>query len=340
VLFVVAACGQSDGENSGDSAQAQPSEPAEQAAEENADAGASDASSSDAGGGEPAEDAQDAASVGQEEYVRKANAICGDATEAIDALPEPGSLLELADSVPDLLLIAQTELASLRALEPPTDEAEQLDPTLFEILDRQIGLLGDLGEAAAADDIVRTQEVVVRASALSAQGSAIATAYGLIECSDTVDSSLETGADEGAAEEPQTPEAMFIAAADEVCRDSLDRVSHLREPQSVEESVDVFAQVVEISTEELARLGELEAPAEISARYDELLALLAEQIEMLASLRDALLEDDREAAGQALLENSRLNAEADLIEQELGFAVCGTEPVQDVPNQLRPPQNS
>jgi hypothetical protein len=71
--------------------------------------------------------------------------------------------------------------------------------------------------------------------------------------------------------------------------------------------------VVEIRTEELAQIGELEAPAEIWARYDELLALLAEQI---ATLRDALLEDDREAAREALLENSRLNAEADLMEQE------------------------
>ena len=71
VLFVVAACGQSDGENSGDSAQAQSAEPAEQTVEENADAGASDASSSDAGGGESAEDVQGAASVGQEEYVRE-----------------------------------------------------------------------------------------------------------------------------------------------------------------------------------------------------------------------------------------------------------------------------
>jgi hypothetical protein len=48
--------------------------------------------------------------------------------------------------------------------------------------------------------------------------------------------------------------------------------------------------VVEISTEELAQLGELEAPTETPARYSELLALLAEQVEMLATLRDALLE--------------------------------------------------
>ncbi len=130
----------------------------------------------------------------------------------------------------------------------------------------------------------------------------------------------------------------FVSAANGICADSQELVGDLREPLSTEESVDVFAEVVEINAEELARLRELEPPAALAVRFDELLALREDQVADLVTLGAALARGDRDAVRDALINSDRLNQQIDLLELDLGFVICGEEPVEEVPNQLRPPE--
>ena len=134
-----------------------------------------------------------------------------------------------------------------------------------------------------------------------------------------------------------TPTEQFVAAADLVCRESRALVDRLREPQSVAESAEVLAEIVDISTAELSQLSAIDAPAELVERYAEMLALRSEQIAALSVFGEALRADDREAAGEALLESSRLSGESEALQEELGIELCGASPVQEVPNQRRVP---
>jgi len=324
-LLTLAACGQSD-EGSGSPAPEPPP--------------AGEVTSSDAGEGGPAETSPEAGSpdgapLSREDFVDEANAICEEATRSIEELAAPASLSDLALRVPELQDIAQRELDKLRALGPPADAAERLDPTYFALLERQLALLQDLGEAASANDLVGARDVLSEAATLNVAAAQIATDYGLEQCTDTSDVADAVG-DEPAPEPLSTTEA-FVAAADVVCTESRELVERLREPQTIEESAEILADIIDISSEELRRLGALEPPDALADRFAELLSLREQQIAALGRFREALLADDRDAVSEALFESSRINGETDALERDLGFQVCGIEPVQEVPNQRRLP---
>ena len=321
MLLLVAACGQDE---------STPANPAPQLPAEET------ARSSDAGSDQPLS-AGDVEPLSREQFVAQANAICGEATEALEGLPSPGSLAELARRVPELQDIAQRELDQLRALGQPPEASERIDPAYFTLLEEQVDLLTDLGDAAASDDLAGARDVLSEAAALNAQTASIAVDYGLDACVD-IDDPSEVAELEAEPAAPQTPEAAFIAAADRICSDSRELVAELREPRTPEEAVESLGLVVDISTEELRQLRELDAPPALAERYAELLVAREEQIAALRVFGEALAADDRDAASAALLESSRLNEAADLLQQELGFEVCGTEPVQVVPNQRRVPE--
>ena len=320
--MLVAACGQSDSTP----ANPAPQPPADDTAE-----------ASGSGSGQQFEPSADAEPLARDEFVAQASVICGEASAAVDALPSPDSLIELGQRVPELEDIAQRELDGLRALGQPADPSERINPAYFSLLQEQLDLLGELGEAASREDLVGAREILTRAAALNAQTSTIASEYGLDACIDSDDAADVADIEPGEPVAPQTPTEAFVAAADVICSSSRELVSSLREPQTQEEAVASLREVVDISTEELRQLRELDAPAALAARYTELLSAREEQIAALRVFGEALEADDREAASQALLENSRLNDATNVLQQELGFEVCGTEPVQVVPNQRRSP---
>ena len=285
-------------------------------------------------GAESGATGNDADPLAREDFVQEANAICAEATGAIQALPASGSLSELAQNVPELQDIAQRELDRLRALGQPIELSERLDPAYLSLLEQQLELLRELVEATSSEDLVRAREILADATRLNLQAIQIATAYGIDQCTSAAE--VEPLADEPSAPATRTEE--LIAAADVICRDSRALVDELREPQTVQESADVLAEIVGISGTELERLSELEPPAELAERYAEMLDVRNEQIVALELLGDALRADDRDAAGEALLESSGLNARAERLQRELGFELCGTPPVQEVPNQRRVPE--
>lgn len=324
VFFLLAACGQSD---------SSPTNPAPQPPGDDATA-SGDIS---AGGGESNAPRTDAEPLTREEFVEQANLICAEATESIEALAAPGSLSELATSVPTLEDIARRELDRLSALGQPVDPSERLNPGYFRLLEQQLELLTELGAAAQADDLAGARDVLAEAAALNVEAASIAIDYGLEACTDAAEPPDVPEIGEQPPAEPATPTDEFVAAADAICSDSRVLVDQLREPQTVDEAVESLAEIVAISTEELRLLSELDPPAELADSYAELLVLRQEQIAALALFGEALEADDRDAASVALLESSQLNDSADLLQQELGFRVCGTEPVQVVPNQRRLP---
>lgn len=292
-----------------------------------------------AGGGDQGQDPGSVEPLGREEFVSQANAICASATAAINELPNPESLSDIADAVPELEEIARRELESLRALADPVGEDDQLDPAYYSLLERQIDLLERLGEAAASGDNAEAQQITADAASLNLQATSIALEYGLVECAGGAASDVAETDEEDVPADPPTPEEAFLSEADSICIDSRDRVAELREPVNLEESVTAFDAVVEISNEELAELQKLQAPPALEESFGEMLELVDEQIATLVALGDALVATDRDAAGEALLASSRLNAEINLLQQELGLQVCGTEPVQIVPSAVRPSEN-
>ena len=250
--------------------------------------------------------------------------------------------------MPELQEIAQSELDRLRALEQPEYEADQLDPTYFALLEDQIALLGELGDAASAEDPAGARDVVDEAAALNSQAAAIATAYGIFECAEG-DGGEEPDASPPSAPTPPSTSPpdistassaqAFAAAANEICADSRAELTELSEAETEEEASELLAALIEISSEEARRLGELEAPGAVQTRFSVLLELREQHIAALERVEESLLADDRAAAGEALGEATQLGAAADLLELELGFNVCGTDPVDEIPNQNRVPES-
>ena len=327
-LLVLAACGQND-DPSGEPAP-QPPSGSQASQNEAASDTEQDGSSPESSGSTGA----DPEPLARDEFVRQSNAICDEATQATEALAAPASLVELAFMGPELQDIARREVDRLQALGQPTELSERLDPVYFSLLVRQIELLEEFSDAVSGGNLAGARDVLNEAASLNEQAAAIATGYGLTRCAGT--SSVGDLSDEPQPE-ALTPTEEFVAAADNVCRSSRELVDELQEPQTAEESAEILVDVIDISAEELRQLRALEAPEALATRFAELLELREQQLAALELLGETLSLGDRDAIGEALRESGRLNTETGAIERELGFTLCGVEPVQEVPNQQRSP---
>jgi hypothetical protein len=120
-------------------------------------------------------------SLAREEYIAAADAICADANDAIDALPVPQTLDELAVQGEKAVAIAEQQLAKLRALQPPAADQATLNEA-YDLIEQQIELIRQVVEAAKAGDTATIDALVAQGEELEAQADAIAQAYGLTEC--------------------------------------------------------------------------------------------------------------------------------------------------------------
>lgn len=119
--------------------------------------------------------------LSQEEFAERADAICRDVNERLDALPEPESFAEIVALVDEALPIQEEATRELRELRPPED-LEVPFARALELLDQEAELARELRAAAAAEDGQRIEEVVAEIEPIDDEADAIAEQLGLTEC--------------------------------------------------------------------------------------------------------------------------------------------------------------
>jgi hypothetical protein len=115
------------------------------------------------------------------EFVEAADAICVEADEKNNALPEPETLEEFPDVLRQGLEIFEEQLDGLRALTPPEEGQETID--------RAVVLLGEVNEAVseAADlfedgDLEGAQAQIESLDVIGEELDELAADYGLAAC--------------------------------------------------------------------------------------------------------------------------------------------------------------
>jgi hypothetical protein len=115
------------------------------------------------------------------EFITRADAICKDANDRIDAIPEPQTTEELAELGRQVLDIGREQLARLRALRPPAADEETINGT-YDVIEEQLGVAEELVAAAEEGDLQGLQELLEQGERLDARGDRIARDYGLKDC--------------------------------------------------------------------------------------------------------------------------------------------------------------
>jgi hypothetical protein len=115
------------------------------------------------------------------EFIAAADAICEQATRALDELEEPDSLEKLADYAPRASEIVADQLERLRELRPPEADEGLIDRAL-DLSEQQNELAEEVGEAAAAGDRERAGELVGQIQPLDEEANHIAQEYGFDVC--------------------------------------------------------------------------------------------------------------------------------------------------------------
>jgi hypothetical protein len=114
-------------------------------------------------------------------FITRADAICTDANDRIDAIPEPQTTEELAELGRQVLAIGREQLARLRALRPPAADEETINGA-YDVIEEQLGVAEELVAAAEEGDLQGLQELLEQGERLDARGDRIARDYGLKEC--------------------------------------------------------------------------------------------------------------------------------------------------------------
>ncbi len=115
------------------------------------------------------------------EYAKQADAICTDTKAKQRKLGTPNSAADIAKLADKTKPIIKDEIKRLRALAPP-DSLKDTSTSAYDLLDRQIPLIDQLGAAAKANDTKKLQAIVTDATKLSGQATAKAKALGLKVC--------------------------------------------------------------------------------------------------------------------------------------------------------------
>jgi hypothetical protein len=121
--------------------------------------------------------------LSRHDFVREANAICGEANEQVRALgPEPPILTdEQADWIEQLTKIDREATEKLDLLQPP-DAAEHPIASMLSAFERGLGKGDEIARASRAGDDAAFRSSVDAALDSLTQAQASAAAHGLSEC--------------------------------------------------------------------------------------------------------------------------------------------------------------
>lgn len=114
----------------------------------------------------------------------------------------------------------------------------------------------------------------------------------------------------------------YIAAADAICAEANASIDALAEP--TEETFDEYiAKAEEISREQLDKLRALKPPADDEATLNRAYDLVEQQIALAVGASEALKSQDQAEIDRISAEIDTLNAEADKIANDYGLKECG-----------------
>ena len=124
--------------------------------------------------------------LSKSEWIEQADAICAEADEGVDALTEPSTLDEIPEFTESASEISREALADLRALQPPEEDQATVDGML-DLVEQQIELGEQIGEAASDGDQEEVQRLAAEADPLEAEANERARQYGLEDCGEDED---------------------------------------------------------------------------------------------------------------------------------------------------------
>jgi len=119
--------------------------------------------------------------LSREEYVSKADAICGKYNQQTKALANPSNLAELAAVADKTLPILDNALKDLRKLKPPEDEQATVDQWLGQV-EKLKGDLKEIRDKAERSDMQGVEAVVPKAQEHNSRSNQLATQLGLKVC--------------------------------------------------------------------------------------------------------------------------------------------------------------
>lgn len=267
----------------------------------------------------------------KEDWIRAANAICGDANEAFNALFEEGfptTPERSQEFVADVVPIVEDEVNELQELEAPEDDADTIDDALAR------------GEAAV-DDLREASESPDAAGAIfQEEGGENLVAFedGLVEFgAERCELGEEEGdGEEGEVEEPDpstfsAEKRAFIEEADAICQAANDVISPAEDEAfgegtpTLEEWEEFLTLVIETNAPAQAQLEALEPPAEDAEAAEAIFRRFASLLDDVTVARDAAAEGDQEAFDQAFGDLIPQFEEIDRQARQYGFQVCGVE---------------
>jgi hypothetical protein len=114
-------------------------------------------------------------------FVSRANGICAEANHKIASLPAINTIADLLKTGPQEISAANSAVAKLRALTPPSAKQGKLRQ-LISGLTEETALIGEVVAAVRAGNVTQAQSLAAQASARNASDHATATSLGLTEC--------------------------------------------------------------------------------------------------------------------------------------------------------------
>lgn len=123
--------------------------------------------------------------VATDDYVAKADGICGDYQVRLSRIPRPltGSPSELGSYLERALPVAREQLDKLKGLERPADDADREDiERVLVLLEQELDLNDAAQKAAASGDQASLDSNLQQQAQLAAEANQIAEQIGFVVC--------------------------------------------------------------------------------------------------------------------------------------------------------------
>jgi hypothetical protein len=151
---------------------------------------------------------------------------------------------------------------------------------------------------------------------------ATAVAIGLAACGGD-------GGDGGGNGDARLSEEEFTRSANAICRKYDGELEALGDPQTAAEVGEALDEAVPIIEDGVAELRALRPPEESEAQYDQMVDAIAATIPVFRRLGDAVADQDRKAAREAIEEGDRIDQNSDRLAREIGLDDCASGDEQE-----------
>lgn len=123
-------------------------------------------------------------------YLDRAESICQEANEAVEAEPQPAEISAVPAYVDRLLELARTTVAEIRALEPPEEDRDEIRSKVLDPLEADIetgeGYAAQVRAAAEANDGATLTRLIQEVPKTTADVEFMRE-YGFVQCADLAD---------------------------------------------------------------------------------------------------------------------------------------------------------